>query len=312
MRPERQQIIHSLFNEYIEMYASRDDSLMTRFSENFTGYAGSSDVLVKDRDEWIRVTRLDFSQVPNRIRIEMLDLAMQDLSDDIVAVTAFFHIHLPIPDHILSQETARLLLVFRLEGEKWMIAHSGISVPYGLARDGEIYPMHRLQQRNLELEALIEERTRALEKANRKLETLSNTDGLTGIANRRGFDHMLALEWGRGQRAGTPLALIMIDVDLFKDFNDHYGHVAGDACLQALAKVLAQAGRRAGGNDGPLRWRGIRHADAEFRRGWGAGSRTAHPARDLVAGTATLRNASWHRHRQPWCDQYGSFKATHR
>jgi len=235
-----------LFDEYIELYASRDDRLTAYFSENFSGYAGSADVLVKDRDEWIAVTRLDFAQVPGRIRIEMVDLSLQDLCAEVVVVTAFFHIHLPIPEHILARETARLVLVFRLEGGNWKIVHSGISIPFGLAKDGEVYPMSSLRQRNRELAALVEERTSALEAANRKLEALSNTDGLTGIANRRSFDHLLALEWDRGQRTGMPLALIMLDVDLFKHYNDHYGHVAGDACLQALARTLAQAGRRAG------------------------------------------------------------------
>ena len=84
---ERQRLIRGLFDEYIEMYAGRDDRLTTRFSQSFSGYAGSSDRLVTDREEWIKVTRLDFAQVPERIRIEMLDLALQDLSDDVVAVT---------------------------------------------------------------------------------------------------------------------------------------------------------------------------------------------------------------------------------
>jgi diguanylate cyclase (GGDEF)-like protein len=127
-----------------------------------------------------------------------------------------------------------------------MIAHSGISIPFGLAGDGEIYPMANLRERNRELEALVEQRTSALEEANRKLEALSNTDGLTGIANRRSFDQALTREWDRGQRAGTRLALIMLDVDLFKHFNDQYGHLAGDTCLQAIARLLAQSGRRAG------------------------------------------------------------------
>jgi signal transduction histidine kinase len=169
MHPERERLIRSLFDEYIEMYASRDDRLTTRFSQNFTGYAGSSDHLVTDRDEWVRVTRLDFAQVPERIGIEMLDLALQDLSADIVAVTAFFHIHLPIPEQILARETARLVLIFRYEEGVWMIAHSGISIPFGLAGQGEVYPMTRLQERNRELEALVEERTQALKVANEQL-----------------------------------------------------------------------------------------------------------------------------------------------
>ena len=246
MDSDRQQLIRALFDEYIEMYASRDPRLTDRFSENFSGYAGSSDVLVKDREEWVRVTRRDFSQVTGRIRIEMRDISLQDLAADIVAVTAFFHIHLPIPNPILSRETARLVLVFRKEHEDWKIAHSGISIPFGLAREGEIYPMQGLSERNRELEALVQERTRELAEANRKLEAQSNTDALTGIANRRSFDRMLALEWDRGQRAGTPLALIMLDVDCFKHFNDCYGHQAGDACLQSLACALTQASRRAG------------------------------------------------------------------
>ena len=246
MNPERQQLIRSLFDEYIEMYASRDLRLIDRFSENFSGYAGSSDVLVTDRDEWIRITRQDFSQVPERIRIEMRGLSLQDLSEDIVVVTAFFRIHLPVPEHILSRETARLVLIFRCENGEWKIAHSGISIPFGIAREGEIYPMQSLRERNRELEALIVERTRALEEANIQLEVQSNTDGLTGIANRRSFDRLLAQEWDRGQRAGTPLALVMLDVDYFKHFNDYYGHLAGDACLQSLSRALAQAGRRAG------------------------------------------------------------------
>jgi diguanylate cyclase (GGDEF)-like protein len=242
---ERQRLIRSLFDEYIEMYASRDARLTDHFSDNFSGYIGGGNVLVKDREAWVKITRQDLSQVTGRIRIDMLDISLQDISDDVVVVTAFFHINLPLPDHILSREAARLALVFRLEDEDWKIVHSGISIPYYLIRYGEVYPIHDLQKRNHELEALIKERTLALEEANSKLELLSNTDGLTGIANRRSFDRMLAQEWNRGQRDGTTVALVMLDVDNFKHFNDHYGHLAGDGCLRALAGALAQSGRRA-------------------------------------------------------------------
>ncbi len=120
----------------------------------------------------VKITRLDFSQVPGRIRIEMLDVSMQDISDDVVIVTSLFHIHLPNGDDILSRKSARLVLVFRLEREDWKIVHSGISIPYGLVREGEVYPVKGLHERTRELEMLVEERTRALEAANRKLEAL--------------------------------------------------------------------------------------------------------------------------------------------
>ena len=246
MPTERHQQIRVLFDDYIALYAARDDRLTSCFSENFSGYTGGGDSLVKDRDEWIKITRQDFAQVPGQLRIELLDLSLQDLADEVVVATAFFHIHLPVPEHILSRETARLVLVFRREGADWKIVHSGISIPYYLVRTGEIYPIDGLSERNRELETLVGERTAALKIANDQLEALSNTDGLTGIANRRSFDSGLAQEWKRAQRAGNSLALLLIDVDRFKHFNDRYGHLAGDDCLRALGQILAKEGRRPG------------------------------------------------------------------
>lgn len=159
---DRERLIRSLFDEYIEMYAGRDNLLTTRFSDNFSGYTGGGDFLVNDRQIWEKITLQDFAQVPGRIRIEMLDLSMQDISHDVVVTTAFFHIHLPIPDHVLSSEVARLVLIFRLEGADWKIVHSGISIPYHLVRDGEVYPMDGLREQNRALEDLVVERTQAL------------------------------------------------------------------------------------------------------------------------------------------------------
>ena len=159
---DRQAQIRALFDQYIEMYAARDDALTARFSDNFSGYTGGGNFLVKDRQAWAKITRQDFAQVPSRIRIEMLDIALQDISADVVVATAFFHIHLPLPDHVLSRETARLVLIFRLEGVDWKIVHSGISIPYHLVQEGEVYPLKGLLERNSALEALVDARTQAL------------------------------------------------------------------------------------------------------------------------------------------------------
>ena len=86
----------------------------------------------------------------------------------------------------------------------------------------------------------------ALEQANQRLALLSATDGLTGIANRRHFDTTLATEWLRGARQQEPLTLLMMDIDHFKLYNDHYGHLAGDACLRRVAQLLTTCVRRAG------------------------------------------------------------------
>jgi diguanylate cyclase (GGDEF)-like protein len=76
------------------------------------------------------------------------------------------------------------------------------------------------------------------------LEQLSTTDGLTGISNRRRFDDSLECEWSRARRNQKPLSLIMLDIDFFKAFNDHYGHLAGDDCLRQVARGLANRVRR--------------------------------------------------------------------
>ncbi|WP_052063943.1 diguanylate cyclase domain-containing protein [Nitrincola sp. A-D6] len=162
LHPDRHRKIRALFDEYIELYASRDERLTAFFSEDFSGYTCGGSVLVTDRDEWIRIIRQDFSEVPGRIRIELRDISMQDLSEQVVVVSAFFNIHLPVPESILSREVARLVLIFRLEGKDWKIVHSGLSFPYHLVQDGEVYPLNNLHEQNRLLEALVEERTRTL------------------------------------------------------------------------------------------------------------------------------------------------------
>ena len=165
MPPDRQSKIRALFDDYIEMYAARDDRLTARFSQNFTGYSGSDSRLIRDREEWVRITRQDFAQVPGRIRIEMLDLALQDLRNDVVVATACFHIHLPSAVHQLAKEVARLVLIFRLEGADWLIAHCSYSIPYQSVQDGEVFPLQSLKEQNSALQALVAERTQALQES---------------------------------------------------------------------------------------------------------------------------------------------------
>ena len=73
---------------------------------------------------------------------------------------------------------------------------------------------------------------------------LSMTDGLTGVANRRSFNDTFDAEWRRCARAGMPLSVIMIDIDHFKLYNDHYGHQAGDQCLQQVSAAMKRCATR--------------------------------------------------------------------
>lgn len=104
----------------------------------------------------------------------------------------------------------------------------------------KVRAMQRIAQMRYSLVVL----TRRLNEANRELLRLSTTDSLTGIPNRRQFDDFYKREWARAVRASVPISLLMCDVDCFKQYNDEYGHPAGDECLRSVAGVLRDRVRR--------------------------------------------------------------------
>jgi diguanylate cyclase (GGDEF)-like protein/PAS domain S-box-containing protein len=162
--------IRQLFDEYLRMYSSRDDRLTEYFSEDFSGFTGGGDFLVKVREQWVAITRQDFAQIKDPIRIELKDLAVQSLADTVAVAASTFTLHLPIEDHVLSRKTARLVLVFRKESAGWKISHSSISIPFGVVREGEVYPMEELFDRNQLLQALVAERMIQISAANDNLQ----------------------------------------------------------------------------------------------------------------------------------------------
>jgi diguanylate cyclase (GGDEF)-like protein/PAS domain S-box-containing protein len=131
------------------------------------------------------------------------------------------------------RETSGEPILQELPGNRWLRIDERRTASGGIA--GVRADVTEMVQQRQELESM-----RAT------LEQLSLTDALTGLANRRCFDTRLAEETQRARRHGTPLALLMIDVDHFKRYNDHRGHVQGDAALRAVADVLREQVRRPG------------------------------------------------------------------
>jgi diguanylate cyclase (GGDEF)-like protein/PAS domain S-box-containing protein len=127
-----------------------------------------------------------------------------------------------------------------------------------LTRDGDyvwIRDVVHVVRKNGEVEALvgfmfdISERKKTEEhlvRLQKQLEAFSYQDGLTGIANRRMFDTVLEREWAGAQESAEPLSLILMDIDYFKQYNDHYGHIKGDDALRTVAKTLSQAANNPG------------------------------------------------------------------
>jgi len=112
----------------------------------------------------------------------------------------------------------------------------------GVVLAAKIKAMQRLH----DMRNSLVETTQKLDVANQELQRLSALDGLTGIPNRRRFEEAVLVEWRRNARAASAISLAMIDVDYFKQYNDHYGHLAGDDCLRQVASVLQKTLRRPG------------------------------------------------------------------
>ena len=100
------------------------------------------------------------------------------------------------------------------------------------------FSVYQLESREQYLAKLVNERTEELKSANKELHQLANSDGLTKIGNRRRFEEFLNNEWSRAIRFKNEVSLILLDIDHFKLFNDSYGHLAGDDCLQKVAQAI--------------------------------------------------------------------------
>jgi len=155
---------------------------------------------------------------------------------DLIAQSRIDEVDIYYPEHGSLSEAR-----YGLYAENWCIMpHHGTRL-YLAIDAGPIYDKHG------HLIAVVETlRDMTLQKlAQAALQELANHDGLTGIANRRAFDEALKIEWRRAMRDTKPLSVLMVDVDRFKDFNDSYGHLAGDECLKKVAAIMASQMQRA-------------------------------------------------------------------
>ena len=163
--------------------------------------------------------------------------------DDQAAVQAAFGAH-------ANSQTEAYKIEHRMRHKKgywvWVLNHAAVIERDALGAPTRVLGTHLDITERKGVEADIAENSAELERANAQLSRLSVTDGLTGVGNRRLFDEALATEWARGARQQQPLALLMIDVDHFKLYNDSYGHQGGDDCLRRVAGVLEGCVKRGG------------------------------------------------------------------
>lgn len=147
----------------------------------------------------------------------------------LLSLLAFFYFH------VMRHLVARLL---SLSQNMQMIAAGDYDLDLPSEESDELGRLGSSVRKFQKMTMEATKREEELQSVNKKLETLSALDGLTSLANRRRFDEALLAEWSRAKRSGESIAVLMLDVDNFKWFNDRYGHQAGDDCLKQIANVL--------------------------------------------------------------------------
>ncbi len=174
---------------------------------------------------------------------------MDALNDIPFAAIALAAIFAPAVEKFSSRRASRPRLVRLIDNARPVILSlalialsAAVSVHHFAVAFGFIFGAFLLYSlRASQLQSKIEHAQGALEISNNRLSEMALLDGLTGIPNRRNFDHVLAVEWARARRTLQPLSLMLIDVDYFKRINDTFGHQAGDECLRHTARLLSAA-----------------------------------------------------------------------
>jgi diguanylate cyclase (GGDEF)-like protein len=201
-------------------------TLLSFVGETLTAYRTQLVGLETLPTEWTAAGEREISELTPgcyRFLVWARDGMGQEVGPEEVAFTI-----VPAPWQTLPVRLALVALVLLLF---WLVARAWVA---------------RHERRERELEARVATRTRELAEVNEQLSRLSRLDTLTGLPNRRQFEVTFEAEWSRSMRTDKPLAVVMLDIDDFKVFNDTQGHPAGDECLRRVGRALADALPREG------------------------------------------------------------------
>ncbi|HSV69909.1 MAG TPA: diguanylate cyclase [Methylibium sp.] len=207
-------------------------------------------IVLYDADDRLRLWNRDFSRLYAPLAEAMVPgRRFEDLLRDVVACGLVPQARGDTEDWIqarlVEHRTPGAPFLREFPGGRWRrIVERRLPDGGLLAFSTDVTELVQRERQLLALNEQLDLQARELQAANRRLEELSDTDALTGVANRRCFERRLQDEWGRGRRHGAPLALLLVDVDHFKRYNDAHGHPRGDDCLRRIAEVLGRCARR--------------------------------------------------------------------
>ena len=234
--------IQELFFNYLDAYfIKRDlDAVLTMFSPRLTGFGTGLDEKSYNPDQLIRLYERDIEQVPDPITYEVTKIHAYTIKENLGIALGEINIEAHILQQKIRLNNLRISTVWIKTDSQWLMEHMHISLPTEAHNDDESYPIKELEERNIALQRIVEERTKELNEALSELKVLAVTDSLTGIDNRGKIEQELHNEIERSRRYQLNLSMILIDIDNFKRINDTFGHLVGDKCIATFAKILNQ------------------------------------------------------------------------
>jgi len=242
------------FLSFLELSSSRDPSATGRlFSRQICGFGTGADEIILNLEQALEAISREHEQVPTTTRVQARYLLSRQITPRTVLIMALVTHEIMVDGIWEKFEPARYSVLLAWEAEEWKIIHLHNSEPWQEQKRGEAYPLQDLEERNRRLGKLVAKRTRQLQQALGTMEVMATTDNLTGVGNRHRFEDVIGKEIARARRYHSPISLVLIDMDKFKQINDSHGHLAGDQVLKQTADVI-QAGLREA--DLLVRWGG--------------------------------------------------------
>lgn len=232
--------IEAFFQDYLDSYFKKRNfhDLEPKLGDDLHGIGTGLHEVAQDRQAANRIFQQDLQEAPDPIEYSLLSLTITRPFQGVGYITSELNLKTVIEEQPVSFQHLRMSLAVTKDKDAWLVRQLHVSFPTAAHEAGESYPVKKLKEQKEFLERVVEEKTAQLEAALRKSAHQANTDQLTGLKNRYFMDQALKEAVSQALELGSPLSLIMLDVDHFKTVNDSFGHQEGDVILKKFATAL--------------------------------------------------------------------------
>ncbi len=245
----------SAFNNFLYSYLIRRDfsAYEEMFVEESCGFGTGIDEVFSNKTENLELTKRDLDSVPNPVKYTIQHKVIKLIDQHNAIVAAILDLETEIMGQKVKFNNFRMLITLHEKEDTIKFAGLHFSFPTDVHGEGEAYPLKELEDRAHVLSRMVEEKTKSLQEAYKELETIIDTDNVSGLFSRYYFEKSINAEWERFNRFSRSYSLVMMDIDQFKHINDTYGHIVGDEVLLIIGKVIQQQLRP---SDVAARWGG--------------------------------------------------------